>query len=255
MSIFSSYSRSSSISSAITEPLLLDFYSSSSSSSSDSEQDDDRSQHSLSPPPTSPSTPAPPPPDYAYVLLEAHLSLAKRHAALYPADLLAAVRGFLRDDPHPPPHPYRTYHALEDRPFTDGRGSYRGELDHKSRRNGFGHMLYDTGDSYQGFWKKGVREGEGAFFWADTGSLYQGEWKGGERNGRGHFVFGPRRGDLVGDGGLIFTGLWSEGKIRGHGTVSYVSEEDTVVKAKEVFGVSDSEGNGLVRLVRRLTVS
>lgn len=101
-------------------------------------------------------------------------------------------------------HPYRTYHTLPARAFPEGRGTYKGELDHKSRREGYGHMIYSTGDCYQGWWKKGLREGQGCYFWAETGSVYSGTWKAGERNGVGHFVFGTRRESLV--EGVIFSG-------------------------------------------------
>ena len=114
------------------------------------------------------------------------------------------INDLLFNSGRPSFHPYRTYHTLVARPFLEGRGTYRGELDHKSRRHGYGHMLYSTGDCYQGYWKKGYREGQGCFFWAETGSVYSGTWKAGERNGVGHFVFGTRRETMV--EGIIFSG-------------------------------------------------
>lgn len=170
------------------------------------------------------------PPGYQTVLLENHLKRSKAYPGLYPPKLTAAISNFLFNNETPIPDPYRTYHNLN-KTFNDGKGQYIGELDHKSRRHGLGHMLYSSNDAFHGQWKKGQREGEGAFFWADTGSVYQGEWKGGERHGFGHFVFGSRRNDKL--NGVVFSGNWSKGKILGRGTVSLVNEVGKVEKVPE----------------------
>ena len=94
-----------------------------------------------------------------------------------------------------PTNQHRTWHTLV-RAFDEGRGIYYGELDPKSRRSGFGHIVYESeggqeGNRYQGTWNKGLMEGTGSYMWAATGSVYQGAWRRGERNGKGYFVLGP----------------------------------------------------------------
>jgi hypothetical protein len=47
---------------------------------------------------------------------------------------------------------------------------------------GKGKYLWKNGDSYDGDWKKDVRNGKGVFTWKD-GDIYDGDWKNGVKEG------------------------------------------------------------------------
>ena len=74
-----------------------------------------------------------------------------------------------------------------------GTAMYSGEwaLD---QPQGYGIMVYATGDRYEGVWDKGQMHGDGQFFWTN-GDVYSGE-----------FYFGARTG--VGAYYLILTSPW-----------------------------------------------
>lgn len=180
------------------------------------------------------------PPEYTSVLLEAHLAQSSRFEGLYPPDLVDAIKSHLLFPAGPPPHPHRTWHTRV-RNFDEGAGTYYGELDPKSRRNGYGHVVYEgEGNRYQGSWKKGLMEGTGSYLWAATGSCYQGAWRRGERNGKGCFVFGPlkaRRGIPL----AVCTGVWVNGKVRkGTEVVRFVNGDGGV----EVAPVEEADCDG-----------
>lgn len=179
------------------------------------------------------------PPTYDKVLLENHLKSANKHPNLYPEHLIVSI-DYLLDHPiSPPPDPLRTYLRLNRKHFPEGNGIYTGEIDPKSRRHGFGQMAYFGGDCYCGHWRKGVREGSGAYFWSETGSVYAGEWKSGERDGQGHFVFGSGR-NLV-SSGVVLTGMWKKGKVKGWGNLAFVDEDGVNVVKQRIQIEEDVE--------------
>ena len=202
------------------------------------------------------------PPCYDSVLLETHLAVAVAHPDLFTSELRSAVESLLKARCPPTPKRHRTYHKLmpDDRNFPEGQGSYNGELDPKSRRNGFGHMVYSDGNIYVGFWKKGSMDGEGCFFWSDTGSVYNGEWKNGERSGKGDFAFGPRR-NISGEEEeeeeeedattiAVCSGTWSGGKIKkGTGTVRFVVDGKVKISVEE--DNNNKESRGISELARQ----
>ena len=45
-------------------------------------------------------------------------------------------------------------------------------------------MFYSNGDSYEGFWHKGKKNGQGTYFYR-TGTIYQGTFLKGKKHGKG----------------------------------------------------------------------
>jgi len=186
------------------------------------------------------------PPQYVSVLLETHLARSSRYEGLYPPALIDAIKSHLVSPGGPPPHPHRTWHTLV-RAFDEGRGTYYGELDPKSRRSGFGHIVYEgvgdrEGNRYQGSWNKGLMEGTGSYMWAATGSVYQGGWRRGERNGKGYFVFGPL-GSRSALPLAVCAGVWIDGKVRkGSEMVRFVNGDGVVEVAAVQEGDYDDGG-------------
>jgi hypothetical protein len=63
---------------------------------------------------------------------------------------------------------------------------YQGQW-HKGRRQGEGHMLYESGAVYEGDFWHDMRHGEGVMHWPD-GTTYEGEWREGRFDGQGLFT-------------------------------------------------------------------
>jgi hypothetical protein len=168
------------------------------------------------------------PPCYSRVLLEDHVARAEAHPGLYPLQLATAIADLAESGGlAPAPHPHRTYHVLADRKFCDGEGTYYGELDHKLRRSGYGHMVFAGGDLYHGEWERNARHGQGAYFWARTGSVFAGRWKCGERRGPGAFVFGRGRAE-----GVVVEGVWDgKGLAQAAGAMAFVDECGQIARA------------------------
>ena len=61
--------------------------------------------------------------------------------------------------------PSRTYFTK----YICGEGFYRGEIDRKGRRSGYGLMVWEEGEGesrvYRGHWSKDRMEGEGEMHW------------------------------------------------------------------------------------------
>ena len=182
------------------------------------------------------------PPAYTAVLLENHLHRSVKHVSLFPPELILAIRSLLLHPLEPPGDPRSTFHTLN-RSFPEGTGSYVGEVDYKLRRHGYGHMVYASGDQYQGQWRKGFREGRGAYLWAESGSVFAGSWCGNEMNGEGHFV--KRRGEEC----VVYTGVWCKGRIRGRVSANFVNEHGRVEMAEEELKLQEDEGDSLIQTV------
>lgn len=70
---------------------------------------------------------------------------------------------------------------------------------------------YPNGDTYDGMYKNGQREGEGRYTFA-RGGWYSGSWVAGRKHGTGTMRYPDRS---------RYTGEWSEGKRHGQGTYTY----------------------------------
>ncbi len=73
--------------------------------------------------------------------------------------------------------------------------------------DGFGIMKYDTGDSYEGYFKSGARDGYGNYAWAN-GTKYEGAWISDKMDGIGKIVFAH---------GSYFIGEFRKGLQDGYG--------------------------------------
>ena len=93
--------------------------------------------------------------------------------------------------------------------------------------SGYGSAIFPKGDSYSGTWRNGKAEGKGILKYKD-GGVYSGDWREGKADGHGIMVYtdGSKyeggwkaslahgRGTMYdADGSIIFTGLWSYGKM------------------------------------------
>ena len=63
-------------------------------------------------------------------------------------------------------------------------GTYEGDLNAKGQRHGFGVLLCDNGNPYEGEWKKDNRDGLGIARYS-SGDVYDGQWQRGKREGHG----------------------------------------------------------------------
>jgi hypothetical protein len=80
-------------------------------------------------------------------------------------------------------------------------GDYLNGLSH-----GEGKALYSNGDTYQGQWFEGKKQGQGTQFYNYFASVYQGEWKNDEKHGFGVMKMG--NGDEI-------QGQWENGTVSG----------------------------------------
>ena len=107
---------------------------------------------------------------------------------------------------------------------------YQGSVDVKGEPHGHGVYRWGNGDSYDGEWKLGKKDGEGTLTGKDFGT-FTGQWRNGKEHGRGLHVYpdgcrfegtfkdGKRwegKGTFV-IGGDKFEGEMEAGKLHGHG--------------------------------------
>ncbi|MET2986467.1 MORN repeat-containing protein [Aureibaculum conchae] len=78
--------------------------------------------------------------------------------------------------------------------------------------NGKGTMQYQTG-VYEGYWKSGLRDGEGKYTWAN-GDVYEGQWMQDKRHGMGTYVWND---------GSKYKGNYSHGIRSGYGIYYYTN--------------------------------
>ena len=50
-------------------------------------------------------------------------------------------------------------------------------------------MIYGNGDTYQGSWKEGKRDGTGIWLSVEDGFSYEGDWKSGMPDGVGVMIY------------------------------------------------------------------
>eukprot|EP00743_Colponemidia_sp_Colp-15_P000804 GILK01000887.1.p1 GENE.GILK01000887.1~~GILK01000887.1.p1 ORF type:complete len:414 (+),score=74.17 GILK01000887.1:44-1285(+) len=120
-----------------------------------------------------------------------------------------------------------------------GDTQYRGEWQ-SDQREGFGTMIYPSGDRYEGDWVQGKRHGNGAYWVKEGGKLrrqYAGEWRDGKKSGQGVFFYkdgaryeGEWKNDMLhGQGkfffinGDVYKGDWRDGKRTGVGAMRYLN--------------------------------
>lgn len=104
-----------------------------------------------------------------------------------------------------------------------GTAVYSGEMA-SGKPQGFGTMIYATGEKYEGVWDNGQMHGDGQFFWTN-GDVYSGEFYFGARTGSATYYWASgdiydgefREGQLYGNGvmhysdGSVFDGVWDHG--------------------------------------------
>jgi len=94
-------------------------------------------------------------------------------------------------------------------------GTYEGDLNKDGQRNGFGVLICDNGNSYEGEWKKDKRDGVGIARYS-SGDVYDGLWKRGKRQGHGVMYI---------EAGDTYIGSWSNGLKHGAGTYHWADGE------------------------------
>ena len=82
---------------------------------------------------------------------------------------------------------------------------------------GKAQVQYTNGDTYDGDFKDGVRDGEGTYTYSEAGNKYEGQWKDNLKSGIGKMTFG-------GDG--EYYGHFENGKRWGEGVYKYLKTKD-----------------------------
>ena len=94
-------------------------------------------------------------------------------------------------------------------------GTYEGDLNKDGQRHGFGVLICDNGNSYEGEWKKDKRDGVGIARYS-SGDVYDGEWLRGKRQGHGVMYI---------EAGDTYIGSWTNGLKHGAGTYHWADGE------------------------------
>ena len=89
----------------------------------------------------------------------------------------------------------------------------------KSSENytGRAQVQYPNGDVYDGYFKNGLRDGQGTMTYPEAGTKYEGEWKNNLKDGIGKMTFG-----VEGE----YTGHFTEGQRCGEGVYKYLKTKD-----------------------------
>ena len=111
------------------------------------------------------------------------------------------------------------------REIKDGKPHGDGEVNGKGEREGFGVMVYASGNMYEGQWRAGMFCGQGTFREA-TGVSYVGQWGGSRFWGQGSVYTG--QGTLRFASGCKYEGQFAEGNYHGQGTCHYASGDKYV---------------------------
>merc|ERR1711991_945252 len=75
-------------------------------------------------------------------------------------------------------------------------GNYKDGL-----KNGYGKMVFPSGDVYEGMWVDNKMHGEGTYTYKSSGDIYSGAWEDSKKHGAGRYEFGA---DFS-----IFNGTWA----------------------------------------------
>lgn len=102
-------------------------------------------------------------------------------------------------------------------------GTYEGALNRDGQRHGFGVLICDNGNSYEGEWTKDKRDGLGIARYS-SGDVYDGEWLRGKRQGHGVMYI---------EAGDTYIGSWNNGVKHGAGTYYWADGEVDVSRYNE----------------------
>ncbi len=91
-------------------------------------------------------------------------------------------------------------------------GYYTGYLE-DGIPNGYGKLVYDSGNVYEGEWSYGSYNGKGTYKWS-SGDSYSGDYREGKCHGEGTYIF---------SNGDVYTGSWVSGVKHGIGTYTWAS--------------------------------
>jgi hypothetical protein len=113
-------------------------------------------------------------------------------------------------------------------PYTNAE--YTGCVNENNKQDGYGTLMFKSGESYIGCWKDGKQDGQGTYTWADGGK-YVGEWKDDMRNGQGTQTWAN---------GNKYVGEFKDGKLDGQGTYTSADGDKYVGEFKD--GKQDGQG-------------
>jgi len=119
--------------------------------------------------------------------------------------------------------------------------------------DGYGYVLWQSGDYFEGELKGGLKHGQGTETWA-SGDKYVGEWKDNKRNGQGTQTYASgdkyvgefKDNKMHGQGtytyadGNKYVGEWKDSKMHGQGTYTSASGDKYVGEWKD----GDMHGQG-----------
>ena len=97
------------------------------------------------------------------------------------------------------------------RELKDGKPHGEGERNAAGEEEGFGVMVFASGDVYEGQWRAGRQEGQGTYDFAD-GNRYEGQYVAGKKEGKGTYHFASGTVDVVcfkGDAPVGEAAKWS----------------------------------------------
>lgn len=75
-----------------------------------------------------------------------------------------------------------------------------------------GENHFPNGDIYKGHYEKGVRQGEGKYFWKQPAAIYEGNYANHKKEGMGVMKYPD---------GSVYEGEFHEGRRHGHGKYTY----------------------------------
>ena len=109
--------------------------------------------------------------------------------------------------------------------------------------NGYGTVIFHSGDKYVGEWKDGRQDGEGSYTYS-TGK-YVGEWKNGRQEGFGTSTYNlPKKRDNNKVYVVKYIGEWKDGRQDGEGTIFFHNGQSwtgTFLNDKKLEGCSNIE--------------
>ena len=93
-------------------------------------------------------------------------------------------------------------------------------------REGYGKMLYASGNSYEGEWLMDKKHGKGAMKWRKGEDVYIGDWESDNQHGFGEFIWGDEGGATGSSSSSrqtnnIYRGQWKNGLREGRGSFFY----------------------------------
>ena len=113
------------------------------------------------------------------------------------------------------------YKCNEVIPYTNAE--YIGCINKNNKADGYGTLKLESGNSYIGCWKDGLKDGQGTYTYA-SGSKYVGQWKDDKKHGKGTYTWLD---------GAKYVGQWKDGDYNGQGTYTYASGSKYVGEYKD----------------------